>query len=105
MAVYDAVDLFERGLAVLETDNPVLARVLFARLLAEFPASVQGVPARHNLALAAERAGQIDDAADLYEEYARVVEGADPAEAAGVAKWIEGRFDTPLSAKPMYFAV
>ena len=29
----------------------------------------------------------------------------DPAEAAGVAKWIEARLDTPLSAKPMYFAV
>ena len=29
----------------------------------------------------------------------------DPAEAAGVAKWIEARLDTPLSVKPMYFAV
>ncbi len=29
----------------------------------------------------------------------------DPAEAAGVAKWIEARLDTPLSTKPMYFAV
>jgi mono/diheme cytochrome c family protein len=32
-------------------------------------------------------------------------ERPDPAEVAGVAKWIEAKLDTPMSAKPTYFAV
>ncbi|MCO4770317.1 MAG: tetratricopeptide repeat protein [Deltaproteobacteria bacterium] len=84
LAVYDAQDLFEYGVATLEAENPGLARVAFARLLQEFPASPLAIAARYNLALAAERQGRLGDAADLYLEYVAVIEGTEPEEATGL---------------------
>lgn len=79
---YDAQDLFELGLARLDSDEATLARVLFARLVREFPSSPLAVPARYNLALSAERQGRTEDAVALFLEYVAVIEPTDPAEAA-----------------------
>lgn len=99
---YDAQDLFELGLARLDADEPTLARVLFARLVREFPASPLAVPARYNLALSAERQGRTEDAVALFLEYVAVVEANDPAEAAelrlhaGTLAFDDGRWDLAL---------
>lgn len=93
--IYDAQDLFEYGLRALHDDNAGLARVAFARLIEEFPASPMTVVARYNLALAAERQGRRLDAADLYFEYIAVIEQSEPEESAelrlhaGLLRWAE----------------
>ncbi len=79
---YDAEDLFQYGLARLDESEPGLARVAFARVVAEFPADPLSAPARYNQALAAERQGMLVDAAALYGEYALVTESTNPKEAA-----------------------
>ncbi len=81
---YDAKDLFEYGLAQLQAGEAGLARVAFARVVAEFPGDPLGAPARYNQALSAEKQGMPVDAAALYGEYAVVTEPTDAVEAAQV---------------------
>ena len=81
---YDARDLFQYGLDQLDAGETTLARVAFARVIAEFPADPLSAPARYNQALAAERQGKPVDAAGFYGEYARVTDSTDPAEAARI---------------------
>lgn len=81
---WDAADLFQYGLDQLDASEPGLARVAFARVIAEFPGDVLSAPARYNQALAAERQGMPVDAAQFYGEYARVTDPTDPAEAATI---------------------
>ena len=81
---YDAVDLFQYGLDRLEEQEASLARVAFARVVAEFPSDPLAAAARYNQAVAAERQGMTVDAAGLYGEYATVAEATDPEEAAGI---------------------
>ncbi len=105
LATYDAQDLFDYGVDALSNENPALARVAFARLLSEFPASPYAVLGRYNVALAAERQGMLLDAASLYLEYVDVIEGSDPLEAselclhAGMLRW-EQR-DLPGAVLPL----
>ena len=93
LVAYDAQDLFDYGTTALGNDNPTLARVAFARLLSEFPASPYAVLGRYNLALSAERQAMLADAAGLYLEYVDVIEESDPLEAAelrlhaGTLRW------------------
>ncbi len=105
LSVYDAQDLHEYGLAALGDGNAGLARVAFARLLSEFPASPLALPARYNLALAAERQGRTLDAAGLYLEYVVALAGSRPDEEAelqlhaGRLRWEAG--DLPGAVVPL----
>jgi tetratricopeptide (TPR) repeat protein len=80
---YDSRDLFELGLEAFGREEYGISRVLFARLIAEFP-SDSSVPRAHwNYALAAEHQGAALDGVAHIEAYMDAIQDSEPKEAAG----------------------
>ena len=79
---YDARDLFELGLAAFGREEFGIARVLFARLVAEFPDDASIPRAHWNYALAAEAQGLPRDGVPHIETYLLAIEDTHPADAA-----------------------
>ncbi len=96
---YDSRDLFEQGLAAFARDEFGIARVLFARLIKEFPDDPSVPRAHWNYALAAEHQGDAMDGIGHLEAYLAAIEAEEPKEAAEgrlhLAKVLqrEGRFE------------
>lgn len=74
---YTGEDLFDLGYEALQRDEDLLARLLFERLLGEFPAHRQQRPAQYNLGLACARLEDFRCAAEQTAEYLPSVVGAD----------------------------
>ncbi len=79
---YDSRDLFEQGLAAFERAEFGIARVLYARLVAEFPDDPSVPRAHWNYALAAEQQGSPLDGVPHLLTYIAAIEADEPKEAA-----------------------
>ncbi len=79
---YDGDDLFRLGYEAYETGDYERSAALYARMLDEFPDHPDCVPATWNLALASEKMGALDDAAEGYEDYAALAEPTSDLDAA-----------------------
>lgn len=106
---YDADDLFRLGFDAFEAEEFELSGLLYSRLLEEFPAHPNALPALFNLSMAMERQGSLLLAVERLEEYIALVAEGRPQDAAEcrvrLAAWLQRLERHDASRGPLQLAL